>query len=79
MLTYVLRWQEALDGYRKSVMQDTDPDTVRQQAMQDPEVQAILADPAMQIILQQMQKEPKALQEYVPPPPPRERHGDTRR
>jgi len=43
----------------------TNPDAVRRQAMENPEVQQILADPAMQMILQQMQKDPKALQEYV--------------
>ena len=31
--------------------------------MQNPEVQEILGDPAMQLILQQMQKDPKALHE----------------
>ena len=45
------------------MMQDNDPESVKKRAMNDPEVQAILADPAMQMILQQMQKDPKALQE----------------
>jgi stress-induced-phosphoprotein 1 len=31
--------------------------------MADPEVQAIMRDPAMRIILEQMQNDPKALQE----------------
>lgn len=31
--------------------------------MADPEIQGILADPAMRIILEQMQSDPKALQE----------------
>jgi stress-induced-phosphoprotein 1 len=31
--------------------------------MADPEVQKILADPAMRLILEQMQTDPKALQE----------------
>jgi stress-induced-phosphoprotein 1 len=44
-------------------MQDNDPEVVKKRAMQDPEVQSILADPAMQLILGQMQKDPKALQE----------------
>jgi len=38
---------------------------VRRRAMQDPEIQQIIADPAMQLILQQMQKDPQALREYV--------------
>ena len=47
-------------------MQDSsDPEAIRRRAMANPEVQQILADPAMQLILQQMQKDPKALQEYV--------------
>ena len=33
--------------------------------MKDPEVQKILADPAMQMILQQMQNDPSAVQELV--------------
>lgn len=55
--------QEAITGYRKCLMQDDDPEAVKRRAMQDPEVQAILGDPAMQLILQQMQKDPRALQE----------------
>lgn len=39
------------------------PDDVRKRAMADPEIQDILADPAMRIILEQMQNDPKALQE----------------
>ena len=34
-------------------------------AMQDPEVQSIMADPVMQTILKQMQEDPRAAQEYV--------------
>ena len=40
-----------------------DPESARKRAMQDPEVMQILGDPAMQMILQQMNKDPKALQE----------------
>ena len=58
-------FQEAIEGYRKCMVQDNDPESVKKRAMQNPEVQAILADPAMQMILQQMQKDPKALQEWV--------------
>jgi len=61
--------QEAIDGYRKAIRMDTsNPDDVRKRAMQNPEVQQILADPAMQLILQQMQKDPKALQEHLKDP-----------
>jgi|SRR6218665_498373 len=44
---------------------DENVENVRRKAMEDPEVQQILADPAMQMILQQMQKDPKAVQELV--------------
>lgn len=58
------RPQEAVDGYRRAVMEDSkDPETIRKRAMANPEIQQIMSDPAMQIILQQMQKDPKALQE----------------
>jgi len=61
--------QEAIDGYRNCMRQEgSNPDAVRRQAMQDPEVQKILTDPAMQLILQQMQKDPKALQEHLKNP-----------
>ena len=62
MLTFILI-KEAKDGYRNTVLSSNDPEVVKQRAMSDPEVQEILADPAMQLILQQMQKDPKALQE----------------
>jgi len=60
--------QEALQGYRKCMVAEQDPENVRARAMNDPEVQTILADPAMQIILGQMQKDPKALQEHLKDP-----------
>jgi len=44
-------------------MAQDDPEARRKAAMADPEVQAILGDPAMQLVLQQMQKNPQALQE----------------
>jgi len=47
------------------IQENKDPEAVRRRAMQDPEIQQIIADPAMQLILQQMQKDPQALREYV--------------
>ena len=44
-------------------MGNDDPEARRKAAMHDPEVQAILNDPAMQMILQQMQSQPEALRE----------------
>ncbi|KAL1121953.1 hypothetical protein AAG570_003361, partial [Ranatra chinensis] len=55
---------EALEGYKQcSVAVNSNPEEVRKRAMADPEVQAILCDPAMRLILEQMQNDPKALQE----------------
>ena len=42
---------------------NANPEEVRKNAMSDPEVQAILRDPAMRMILEQMQSDPRALQE----------------
>lgn len=61
--------QDALDGYKRCLMaSDADPEEVRKRAMSDPEVQKILGDPAMRIILEQMQSDPKALQEHLKNP-----------
>lgn len=55
---------EANEGYRAcSVAVHSNPEEVRKKAMNDPEVQAILKDPAMRMILEQMQSDPKAVQE----------------
>lgn len=55
---------EALEGYRQCTMAvHSNPQEVRQRAMADPEVQEILKDPAMRLILEQMQSDPRALQE----------------
>lgn len=55
---------EAMDGYRAcSIAVHSNPEEVRKKAMNDPEVQAILKDPAMRMILEQMQSDPKAVQE----------------
>ena len=52
--------QEARDGVNQCFVQD-DPESRRKAAMHNPEVQAILNDPAMQLILQQLQSQPEAL------------------
>jgi len=60
--------QEANDGYRDALRQTDDPEAIRKRAMEDPEVQQILADPGMQLILSQMQREPQAVQEHLKNP-----------
>merc|ERR1719348_2092388 len=61
--------QEANDGYRQAMMaMNADPNAVRERAMQDPEVQAIMQDPAMRMILEQMQREPASLQDHLKNP-----------
>jgi tetratricopeptide (TPR) repeat protein len=58
--------QEALDNYRKCQMTNmSNPEDARKRAMHDPEIQQILADPAMRMILDQMQQDPKAAQEHL--------------
>lgn len=60
---------EALEGYRACTMAvHSDPKEVWKKAMNDPEVQQILKDPAMRIILEQMQNDPKAVQEHLKNP-----------
>ncbi|KAK7047514.1 Stress-induced-phosphoprotein 1, partial [Halocaridina rubra] len=61
--------QEALDGYRECMLAaNSDPEEVRKRAMADPEVQQILKDPAMRMILEQMQSDPRALQDHLKNP-----------
>jgi len=61
--------QEAIEGYRQAMMlMNSDPEAVRKRAMQDPEVQEIMADPAMRMILDQMQREPASLQDHLKNP-----------
>ena len=56
--------QEALDGYRKCTLQmHSDPEETRKRAMNDPEIREIFADPAMRLILSQMQSDPRAARE----------------
>ncbi|XP_069676351.1 stress-induced-phosphoprotein 1 [Periplaneta americana] len=60
---------EALEGYRSCTMAvNSNPEEVRKRAMADPEVQAIMRDPAMRVILEQMQNDPKALQDHLKNP-----------
>lgn len=55
---------EALEGFRScSVSYDSNPEELRKRAFSDPEVNDIMRDPAMRMILEQMQSDPKALQE----------------
>lgn len=61
--------QEALDGFRECMMaMNSDPEEVRKQAMADPEVQQILKDPSMRMILEQMQSDPRAVQDHLKNP-----------
>ncbi|XP_055712961.1 stress-induced-phosphoprotein 1 [Phlebotomus papatasi] len=60
---------EALEGYRTCTMAvNSNPEEVLKKAMSDPEVQQILQDPAMRLILDQMQEDPKAVQEHLKNP-----------
>ena len=59
--------QEAAEGYQRCLMaqynHNDNPEEVKRRAMADPEVQQIMSDPAMRLILEQMQKDPQALSE----------------
>ncbi|XP_054002930.1 LOW QUALITY PROTEIN: stress-induced-phosphoprotein 1-like [Hylaeus anthracinus] len=60
---------EALEGYRScAVCVSSNPEEVRKRAMEDPEIQSILRDPAMRLILEQMQSDPRALQDHLKNP-----------
>lgn len=55
---------EAAEGYQQCMMAlHSNPEEMRKRAMADPDIQAILRDPAMRLILEQMQNDPRALQE----------------
>jgi len=56
--------QEAVDGYRQACSETSaNPEEVRKKALEDPEIRQILADPAMNLILEQMSQDPKAVRE----------------
>ena len=59
--------EDAKNGLRNVSGQET-PEERRKNAMKDPEVQKILSDPAMQMILQQMQNTPEALRDHLQNP-----------
>ena len=57
---------EATEGYKNcSVQSNSDPNAG---ALEDPEVQKILKNPAMMKVLQLMQNDPQAIQEHLNPP-----------
>jgi stress-induced-phosphoprotein 1 len=60
---------EAIEGYKNCAIQShSDPEETRRRAMGDPEVQKILNDPAMRMILEQMQNDPQAIHEHLKNP-----------
>ncbi|BFF94659.1 stress-induced-phosphoprotein 1 [Drosophila madeirensis] len=60
---------EAIEGYRQSSMNfQRNPQEVLKNAMSDPEIQQILKDPAMRMILEQMQNDPNAVKEHLQNP-----------
>merc|ERR1719507_1276197 len=64
---------EAKNGYKDCAVRQysnrsSDPEEVRKRAMNDPEVQQIMSDPAMRMILEQMQSDPQAVQEHLQNP-----------
>lgn len=64
---------EAKQGYRDCAVRQynrdsTDPEETRKRAMNDPEIQQIMGDPAMRMILEQMQSDPQAVSEHLKNP-----------
>ncbi|XP_061659303.1 stress-induced-phosphoprotein 1 isoform X2 [Syngnathoides biaculeatus] len=64
--------KEATEGFQRCMVSQTmrndSPEEVKQRAMADPEVQQIMSDPAMRMILEQMQKDPQALSDHLKNP-----------
>ncbi|OQV11929.1 Stress-induced-phosphoprotein 1 [Hypsibius exemplaris] len=61
--------QEAREGLAKVTLENqSNPEEARRRAMEDPEIQEILGDPAMRMILEQMQKDPRAVRDHLKNP-----------
>uniref|UniRef100_A0A672HVC7 Stress-induced-phosphoprotein 1 n=1 Tax=Salarias fasciatus TaxID=181472 RepID=A0A672HVC7_SALFA len=64
--------KEATEGIQRCMVSQTmrndSPEEVKKRAMADPEVQQIMSDPAMRMILEQMQKDPQALSDHLKNP-----------
>ena len=67
-------FQEAVEGKHKTMMKIQENATgegdeeAAQRAMQDPEIQQILGDSYMQLVLSEMQKDPKKINDYMRDP-----------
>jgi stress-induced-phosphoprotein 1 len=67
-------FQEAIDGRNRTIAKIQEnasgegDEEAAQRAMQDPEIQAILQDSYMQLVLSEMQKDPKKINDYLRDP-----------